>query len=100
MKMKVRKRSGHSFLPSLLTTVRKMEAPSTSHGRRWETWQVIHSEPTCVKLSKAIVDKTRNIWKTLRYTQPIHKLCKAAAIGNSLYSMKDLSFHCFCPDYR
>ncbi|KAB0572736.1 hypothetical protein F7Q93_05340 [Brucella pituitosa] len=62
--MKVRKRSGHSFLPSLLTSVRKTQASSTSHGRRWETWQVIHSEPTCEKLWKAIVDKTRNIWKS------------------------------------
>ncbi|OYR19663.1 hypothetical protein CEV31_1081 [Brucella thiophenivorans] len=63
MKMKVRKRSGHSFLPPLLTTVRKQQAPSTSHGRSWKTWQVIHSECTCGEFKRTLVDKTRNILK-------------------------------------
>ncbi|OYR09459.1 hypothetical protein CEV32_1889 [Brucella rhizosphaerae] len=98
--MKVRKRSGHSFLPPLLTSVRKTQASSTSHGRRWETWQVIHSEPTCEKLEKATVDKTRNIWKSQQYAQLVHKETETASIGNPFYSMKDFSFHCFCQSDR
>ncbi|PWL19559.1 hypothetical protein DKP76_03185 [Falsochrobactrum shanghaiense] len=71
--MKVGKRSGHSFLACLLMNVRKADASSTSHGRPWKTWQVIHSEQTCVQLSILFVDKTRNIAKPRLYPRIFHK---------------------------
>ncbi|RLL75505.1 hypothetical protein D8666_06320 [Ochrobactrum soli] len=71
--MKVGKRSGHSFVALLLTAVRKPEASSTSHGRPWKNWQVIHSGRTCEKPPSTCVDKTRKIGKPLNNSQLFHK---------------------------
>ncbi|PQZ31425.1 hypothetical protein CQZ93_13390 [Ochrobactrum vermis] len=71
--MKVGKRSGHSFVALLLTAVRKGRTSSTSHGRLWENWQVIHSGRTCAKPSSTYVDKTQEIAKSRRNSQLFHK---------------------------
>ncbi|PQA74326.1 hypothetical protein C3731_07700 [Brucella oryzae] len=71
--MKVGKRSHHSFVALLLTAVRKGRTSSTSHGRPWETWQVIHSRRTCANRSSTNVDKTHEITKSRRNSQLFHK---------------------------
>ncbi|KAB2657550.1 hypothetical protein F9K94_10745 [Brucella tritici] len=71
--MKVGKRSGHSFVALLLTAVRKGRTSSTSHGRPWETWQVIHSGRTCGEWSSTCVDKTHENAKSPRNSQLFHK---------------------------
>ncbi|KAB2720547.1 hypothetical protein F9K75_04530 [Brucella intermedia] len=71
--MKVGKRSDHSFVALLLTAVRKGRTSSTSHGRPWETWQVIHSGRTCGERSSTNVDKTHESAKARLYSQLFHK---------------------------
>ncbi|ADZ67128.1 hypothetical protein BRUCa_2046 [Brucella melitensis] len=84
MKMKVGKRSGHSFVALLLTAVRKARMSSTSHGRPWETWQVIHSGQPCGQPHPALVDKTRKFGKAFLNSQLFHKHRQTASIGNLL----------------
>ncbi|KAB2681696.1 hypothetical protein F9K78_13365 [Brucella pseudintermedia] len=83
--MKVGKRSHHSFFALLLTAVRNGRTSFTSHGRRWETWQVIHSGRTCGERLSTNVDKTHESAKSRGNSQLFHKSACTASIGNPLY---------------